>query len=174
MEEMEEEDLLVIGRVVGIHGVKGRIKVYPASETLKGFSPGDSILLKGRDKKDKRYQITSRDTYKQGILLGIEGISSIDEAKKLVGCSIMLEKKNIKILPAGEYYWFEIVGLKVFTENGELLGEVKEIFSTGSNDVYVVKDSKKEYLIPATRPVIKEIDLKKGMMVIHPLEGLIH
>jgi len=170
---MQEEDLLVVGTVVGIHGIKGKIKVYPPSETLRGFSPGNSICLKGRDKKDRRYQLTSIDVHKQYIVLGIEGISTPDEARLLVGCSILIEKKRFKTLPPGEYYWFEIVGLKVFTESGELLGEVKEILPTGSNDVYVVRDRSKEYLIPATQPVIREIDLKRGIMVIHPLEGLI-
>jgi 16S rRNA processing protein RimM len=170
---MEEEDLFVVGTVVSTYGIKGKIKVYPASEILQGFSPGDHIWLKGRDEKDRRYHLTSIDLFKRHIVLGIEGISAADEAKGLVGCSVLVEKKRFKTLPEGEYYSFEILGLKVFTESGKLLGEVKEIVPTGSNDVYVVRDSDKEYLIPAIQSVIKEIDLKKGMVVIHPLEGLI-
>jgi 16S rRNA processing protein RimM len=91
----------------------------------------------------------------------------------LVGCPVLIEKNRSKALPDGEFYWFQIVGLKVFTESGELLGEVKEILPTGSNDVYVVRDGQKEHLIPATESVIREINLKRKMIVIHPLEGLI-
>jgi 16S rRNA processing protein RimM len=170
---MEEDNLFFAGTIVGIHGIRGKIRLSPPSETLKGFSPGDAVYLRGSDKKERQYPVTSIDVHKQYILLGVEGVSTVDGAKELVGCSVFIEKKRLKALPEGEFYWFEIVGLKVFTENGELLGEVMEILPTGSNDVYVVRDSHKEYLIPATQSVIKEIDLKKKRMVIHPLEGLI-
>jgi 16S rRNA processing protein RimM len=170
---MEEDDLFVAGKVGGIHEIRGKIKVYPPSTTLQEFSPGDVIFLRGSDRHIRRYSVTSIDVHKRHILLGIEGISTADEAKGLVGCPVLIEKNRSKALPDGEFYWFQIVGLKVFTESGELLGEVKEILPTGSNDVYVVRDGQKEYLIPATESVIREINLKRRMIVIHPLEGLI-
>jgi 16S rRNA processing protein RimM len=168
-----EDDRVVVGTIVSVHGLKGKLKVYPASETLERFSAGETFWLRGKDKETRSYRIAGAESFTRCTLLSIEGITKADQAKELVGSAILVEKWRFKDLPAGEYYWFEIIGLKVYSDDGELLGEVKEILTSGGNDVYVVKDAVREYLIPATASVIKRIDLKNGLMVIHILEGLI-
>ena len=168
-----EDDRVVIGTIVAVHALKGKLKVYPASATLEGFFAGETLWLRGKDKEARRYRITEVASFTRHTLLSIEGITKADQAKELVGSVILVEKWRFKNLPDGEYYWFEIIGLKVYSDDGELLGEVKEILTSGGNDVYVVKDAVREYLIPATASVVKRIDLKNGLMVIHILEGLI-
>ena len=83
-----------------------------------------------------------------------------------------IEKKDVPALPKGEYYIFDIVGLKVKTTEGENLGEIKEVIKYPSNDVYVISHRGKQYDLPAIKEIIKKIDLKEGIMVVQPLPGL--
>ena len=94
-------------------------------------------------------------------------------AEEWIGAELGIDSKDLWPLKKGEYYRFQIEGLKVITEEGECLGKVTEIIPTGSNDVYVVKKGKKEYLLPAIKDVIKLIDLEKKVIIVHLLEGLI-
>ncbi|MBI5379769.1 MAG: 16S rRNA processing protein RimM, partial [Nitrospirae bacterium] len=101
------------------------------------------------------------------------GCETSEAARSLVGGVIQIPDSEIPPLPEGQFYHFELLGLKVYTVEGAYLGEVTEIFPTGSNDVYVVRDGPRETLIPAIRNVIRVIDLRGKRMVIHPLPGLL-
>jgi len=106
------------------------------------------------------------------VVLKLAGCESISEAEKLRGGKIGVPLSEAIPLPQGCYFQFQIMGLKVFTEEQAYLGTVQEIFPTGSNDVYVVRDGRREVLIPAISEVIKQIDLENKCMVIHLMEGL--
>jgi 16S rRNA processing protein RimM len=86
----------------------------------------------------------------------LDNVASLDSAKFLVGAEIFVSKKLLPHLPPGEYYWFELMGLNVETEDGKFVGKVARIFPTGSNDVYVVRNGRGELLIPATFEVVKK------------------
>ena len=103
----------------------------------------------------------------------LKGCNSISEAEKLKGFEIAIPEKWLWPLGVDEYYHFQIIGLDVYTDKGVHLGAVKDIFPTGSNDVYTVKKGQKEYLIPAIKEVIKEVDLPRKRIIIHPIEGLL-
>ena len=90
----------------------------------------------------------------------------------LLGWFIQIPQEDALPLPEGRYYWFELIGMEVFTEEGEQLGTIVDIVETGSNDVYVMKHGKKEVYIPATAEVVKEIDRYGKRMVIHLMDGL--
>ena len=92
---------------------------------------------------------------------------------QLKGSDVFIDKKELAALPDEEYYWFDLEGLDVYTKDGDFIGIIKEIFSTGSNDVFVVKNGKKESLIPGTKEVVLSIDKTSGKMVINPIEGLL-
>ena len=101
-------------------------------------------------------------------------IESIEKAKMIVGSFLEVEKRNAVKLPKDTYFIFEIIGLEVYTDKDEFLGKVENIISTGSNDVYIVKNKhKRELFIPATREVVKNIDLQKKRITINVLDGLI-
>ena len=96
----------------------------------------------------------------------LKGFNSISEAEKLKGCEIAIPEKWLWPLGVDEYYQFQIIGLDVYTDEGVHLGKVKDIFPTGSNDVYTVKKGQKEYLIPAIKEVIKEVDLQRSSLAL--------
>ena len=89
------------------------------------------------------------------------------------GWLIKIPENEVVPLPEGTYYWFELIGMEVFSEDGEKLGSITEVFETGSNDVYVMKAGKREVYLPATKEVIRQVDRKAKRMVIHVMDGLL-
>ena len=82
-------------------------------------------------------------------------------------------RSQVHSLPEGQYYYFQLIGLEVWTTQGEFLGNITEILATESNDNYVVRNTNGEILIPAIEDVVKSIDLDKGCLVIEPIAGLL-
>ncbi len=146
--------------------------MFPFTESFETFSSLKDVYLSDQNGKQKRYRVSKVEKQKKLIIFDFQEIDSLNDAEKLVGLSVSAKRSNFKPLPEGEYYYFELIGLSVFTEEGRLLGEIKSIFPTGSNDVYVIAGQDKEYLVPATAEVVTQIDLKNMRVVIRPLEGL--
>ena len=108
------------------------------------------------------------------VLLKVKGIEDMNEAEKVKGLYLKIDRKNAKKLPKDTYFIADLLGLEVYSDTGELLGKVDDIFRTGANDVYVIKDEKgKQLLLPGIPDVIKEIDLEKEKIIVHLLKGLI-
>jgi len=105
-------------------------------------------------------------------ILKLGGIEDRDAAAKLVRSSVWMPSEKMKKLPEGEYYWRDIIGLRVVTEEGQSLGRVESVFPTGSNDVYVCRAAEQEILLPATGEVVRKIDTDHGIMVVRLLKGL--
>ncbi|MBI2266846.1 MAG: 16S rRNA processing protein RimM [Armatimonadetes bacterium] len=107
-------------------------------------------------------------------ILQFEEIRSRDGAEALRGAFLEIDANARRRLPAGSFYIHEIAGLEVVSLAGELLGTIKEVLKTGANDVYVVNREKgKEILIPATREVVRSVDLEAGRMTVAMIPGLV-
>lgn len=104
--------------------------------------------------------------------LELEGIENADEAGAFVGRFVFVPPESLEPLTEGEYYWKDIIGLEVITDDGLRIGKITEIVPTGANDVYVCTGEERELLLPAIPEVIKDIDLNKRVMLINLLEGL--
>ena len=167
-----ERDLLPIGRVVKPHGVKGKIKVDYFGEDLNRFSLYRQVFIKNHVGRLQPYEILEVIPQPPRLILRLKGIERREEVDPLVGREILIKKRSLPNLQEGEYYWFDILGMVVETTEGKRIGRVKEIFSTGANDVYVVEGMRKEIFLPATEEVIQNIDIKKGRMKVIRLEGL--
>jgi 16S rRNA processing protein RimM len=102
----------------------------------------------------------------------LKGIERREEVEPLLGKEILIERRFLPDLQEGEYYWLDILGILVETQEGRRLGRVKEIFPTGANDVYVIEGKRREIFIPATEEVIQNIDVKEGRMRVIRMEGL--
>lgn len=173
---MGKESFLPIGKIVGVHGLKGELKVFPYTENPQSFVLIDSITLRTEDGHERVHNINRARPHKKVILLTLHGIESINRAKEFIGSEILIEKEDLPELKDGSYYWHEIIGLSVFSRDDEFIGKVTSVIPTGSNDVYVVKDfancSAREILIPAIKTVVLEIDLEKKKMRVDLPEGL--
>ena len=166
------EDLVLIGRIIGTHGNKGEVKVYPLTDFPERFPSLKEIFLT-TPSGQKKLSVEKVRFHKTYIIMKLEGCHIISEAQELKGCTIGIPQDQVQPLEEGEYYYFQLIGVEVYTEEELYLGVVKDIFPTGSNDVYVVKDDRKEYLIPAIKDVVKKVDLEKKRITIHPLKGLL-
>jgi 16S rRNA processing protein RimM len=169
---MHEDALIPIGKVVGTHGIKGYLKVISYAESTASLAPGKQLALRRKGKPVVTYGIESARPHKRGILLALNGIASVDEAKEWVGYELCINRTTLPEPEEGTYYWHQIIGLEVLTLDDRRLGRVAAIFPTGSNDVYVVRDGKKEVLIPAIDSVVVDIDLTHKVLRVDLPEGL--
>ena len=172
---MEKEASILIGKVVGVHGIKGNIKIYTYTDSLSDFKTHGCIRLKkpgGGD--EKSYDVKWAKPHKNTVLMSLEGIDSCDLAEELIGWGIFIKKTDLPELEEGVYYWIDIIGLSVFSIDDSYLGLVESIMPTGGNDVYVVKDSDKnqEILVPALETVVLDIDFERKRMLVDLPEGL--
>ncbi|MDO9529549.1 MAG: ribosome maturation factor RimM [Syntrophales bacterium] len=165
-------DLFEIGKIVKPHGLGGRMKVilYLESNTILESLKEVYVGLEKQEtnlKKIKNIKIS-----KKHFLLELEGVENIVAASALVGCQVLVPSEKLEKLSGDEYYWRDIIGLEVVTEDGEIIGRVESILPTGSNDVYVCTSEEKEILLPAIADVVRKIDIKNGRMVVRLLKGL--
>jgi 16S rRNA processing protein RimM len=167
------ESRIVIGRVSRPHGTKGEIRIeYFNPEDPHFFSRYQMIFIQGDTGSPQLYRPLAVRPHKKFILALLEGVRTRAEAEQLRGKVVLVDAAELPPLDADEYYWHEILGMRVVTEDGGNVGTITEIFPTGSNDVYVVREGEREVLIPAIKEVVVSIDTKARRMVIHPPEGL--
>lgn len=108
------------------------------------------------------------------VLIKFKGVDTIEQAELLRNSYIVISRKDTKELEEDRYYIVDLLGLEIFTDEGTLLGHVEDIYNTGSNDIYVVKnDLGKQILLPAISDVIKQIDIKNNKIIVHLIKGLI-
>ncbi len=166
------EDLISIGRVVRTQGIRGQVKVILYSGPCYDPPSHMEVWLRKVDGAAYKIQVEEAKAHKKALVLKLEGIDSIDAAEGMVESEVMVRRSSLAALGDGEYYWFQLIGLKVRDETGRSYGSIREIIETGSNDVYVARQGDEEFLIPATEQVVRKIDLEERVMVIEPLPGL--
>jgi 16S rRNA processing protein RimM len=167
-------DWISVGKVTKTHGLKGELKFYPSMEE-DWFAGLKQIRLSDKDPIRDFTEYALQFVRGKGVpkIVKFEGIDDVDAAERLVGRTVYILREAFPALPEGEYYWFQVEGLAVYDEDKRYYGCVEEIIRTGSNDVYVVRDDKKELLLPMIDSVVKTIDLEAGQLIFHPVEGLL-
>jgi len=161
-------EFITIGKIIAPWGIKGKLKVKVVTDFPQRFTPCSKIYINRQP-----MTINSTEWHKGKAIIKVNTIDSIEDAQRLRGQAIEIHHSQVYSLPEGQYYHFELIGLEVWTTEGELLGNVTKILTAESNDNYVVRGAKGEILIPAIEDVIKSIDLDKGRMVIEAIEGLL-
>jgi 16S rRNA processing protein RimM len=168
-----EEKLVQIGEIVSTHGIQGKLRVRYHNENKRGFLSYRRLLLKHPLGRLEPVEVTEAGIHRKFIIVQLKGLSSRDQAERLVGGSLFVERSSLPELGEGEYYWTDLIGMDVTNTKKELIGQIVHIMATGANDVLVIATGEKEVLVPATEEVIKEVDLVSGRVVIRLLEGLI-
>ena len=166
-------EFLEIGQIVSTNGLKGFVNVNPFTDDPKKFEKYEIVLVE-KKKEIKEFHIEHVRYHKNQVVLKFKEINSIEEAEKLKNAYIRIDRKNAEELEDDCYYVVDLIGLNVYDEKENLLGQLIDVFQTGSNDVYVVKNEQgKEILLPAIADVIKVIDIKQNKMKVHLVEGLL-
>ena len=164
------KNYIKVGKIVNTHGVKGCMKVLALTDEPERFDELDYVYTEIDDKKRK----INDAWYRKGMVyLELEGISSMDDVVRLKETFISIEENQLKELPENTYYIFELEGLDVYSTQGEYIGKIKEVFQTGANDVYEVKNKSNTYYIPAVKEVVKEVNIQDKRVIINVIEGLL-
>ncbi|MFB1049594.1 ribosome maturation factor RimM [Paraliobacillus sp. JSM ZJ581] len=172
---MSEIKLFNVGKIVNTHGIKGEVKVIRITDFEERFEKGNILYLLGKaDGELTPLTIKHHRKHKQFDLLQFESYDSIQSVEPLKDCLLTVKENQLQPLDEGDYYYHEIIGCKVYTVAGELLGEIKEILSPGANDVWVVKcPNQKDILLPYIDDVVKLIDVNEKKVIVELMEGLL-
>jgi 16S rRNA processing protein RimM len=162
-----KKTLVTLGRIVRPHGVRGELVIEPERATGP-LEPGETVYV---GEQAEPHQVQTMRHHRARWLLRLAGCEDREAAEAFRGMIVQVERER-EALPPGQHHAGEVVGLAVFTEAGEPLGEVTEIIVTGANDVYVVTGPGGDVLLPAIPDVIRQVDLEARRMTVHLLEGL--
>ena len=163
---------LEIGQIVNTFGIKGMVKIKPFTDDINRFDKLKKVYIKNKDGK-KEYQIQEVKYHKNMVLMKLEGVDTPEQADLLRQSYLLVNRDDEEPLEEGVYYIVDLIGLEVYTDEDVLLGNVDDIFNTGSNDIYVVKDGKgKQILLPGIPEALKNVDLEKGRITVHLIPGL--
>ena len=164
---------LEIGRIVNTFGIKGIVKVKPFTDDIKRFDNLKTVYIE-KNNTQKEYEIEEVKYHKDMVLIKFKGVDTVEQAELLRNAYLTISRDSAEKLEEGRYYIVDMLGLEVYTDEQVLLGTLEDIFNTGSNDIYVVKDKQgKQILLPAIQDVIKQIDMENRKMIVHLLPGLV-
>mgnify|MGYP001164713870 CR=1 FL=1 len=166
---------MAVGCIVGVHGLRGEIKVELYTDFPERFAPG-VMLLVGDDLMEVR--LVSVRPHKNQLLMQLEGVADRTAAEQLRGLWLFAPEDDAAELEEGAYWIHDIIGLQVLQEDGRSLGDVVDVFATGANDVYVVRPAEgqnrgQDILLPAIPEVVLAVDLAQRRMTVHLPDGLI-
>ncbi len=173
MSKIDLTDLVLIGHVIRPHGLTGLLRIVSYAQSKETFLKTGSVLLNIGQNEFHKKKVVSIRSHRSAYLLRLSGLNSIDQAEIFRGAEILIKKDSLSKKDEDEFFWYELVGLDVYLTTGQYLGVLKEIFPTGSNDVYVVENQGREFLIPAIHQIVKEINIPQKRMVISPVAGLL-
>ncbi len=167
------EQLLQVGVISSTHGVRGEVKVFPTTDEVKRFKKLKEVVL-DTGREHRTLEIEGVKFFKQFVILKFKGIDNINDIEKYKGKSLLVTREHAVRLRKDEYFIADMIGLTVFTEDGEEFGKLKDVLETGANDVYIIDSLQHgEVLVPAIKQCILDVDIEKGKMTIHLMEGLV-
>jgi len=134
---------------------------------------GLTVFLQGKTDPACAYTLESVRPHAPFVLVRLQGVNSLDQARALRDIVVSVEEDLLPPLQDGEYYYYQVIGLKVCTTASEQIGTIAQVFFSGGHDVWVVRQGKKEYLIPVTDEIVRSIDIPGGQAIIEPIEGLL-
>lgn len=167
-----DKDLVSVGEIINTQGIKGELRVWPLTDFPERFMK-DGVFVFEKNGVTKNLTIEQARPHKKFLVIKFKEIADMNTAEEFIGGVLKVSKGELVELPVDTYYIFEIIGMEVVTDQGMLLGTLKDVLQTGSNDVYVVAGESKDYLIPAIKDIVKQIDKDNRKIHIKPLEGLL-
>ena len=167
------ENLLRVGVITSTHGVRGEVKVFPTTDDMNRFKKLKSVIL-DTGKEHKTLNIEGVKFFKNMVILKFKGLDNINDVEMWRQKDLLITRDQAVKLSPDENFIVDLIGLTVMTDTGEKLGIMQDVLQTGANDVYIVKmESGKEVLLPAIKDCILNVDLEKGEMLVHVLDGLL-
>lgn len=168
-----------VGKIVNTHGIRGELRVVATTDfPEQRFKKGSQLAVFKQESDTKPVQtitIASSRKHKGFVLITLSGFDDINAVLPFKGMTLKVADDQLSDddLDDGQYYYHQIIGLNVVTENGDEIGKIKEIMAPGANDVWVVKRPEQDdLLLPVIDQVVKKIDLEAGHVIVELMEGL--
>lgn len=167
------EQFFRVGVITSTHGVRGEVKVFPTTDDSSRFKKLKTVIL-DTGSEHMELEVESVKFFKKMVILKFKGYDTVEAIEKYKGKDLLVSRENAVKLKENENFIADLIGLSVITDEGEKLGILKDIMQTGANDVYVVDNQKgKEILLPSIKECILDVDLDKGEILVHVLDGLL-
>lgn len=165
-------DRLEVGKIVNTHGLKGEVKIVTWTDYPEVFEDLEYVFAKKKNEEIK-LNLKQIKYQKNNIIAKFSEINSIEEAETFKNCVLTAERDMLGELPEGVYYIADLVGCEVFSDSGEGLGKISDVFNTGANDIYAVSaPQRKDLLIPVTDETVISVDIENKKVIVHLIEGL--
>jgi len=165
--------MLRVGRIVGPHGLKGALRFRPDNPDSDTLEKVGRVFLETSD-GSREFRLTGMTPLNATTRrITLDGISDADAAESLKGAVVMLADEDLPPAKPGEFYYHDAIGCEVFLTDGSRLGAIEEVFSNGAQDIWVVRDGKRESLIPVIEDVVKAMDFAARRVTIEPIPGLL-
>ena len=162
---MNKDTSFTIGKVTGVHGLNGNLKVWSFAESVNTFCPGISVLLKSDEELGETFTILQALPHKKGVILSLKGIDSRNLAEDLIGKMILIDRDQLPEPEKDTWYWQDLLGLDVVDHQKGFIGKITDIFPTGANDILVVTDKDKEALVPMHKHFVELVDIEKKTLL---------
>lgn len=164
---------LQVGVITQTHGIRGEVKVFPTTDDVNRFKKLKEVVL-DNEKEQLTMTIAGVKFFKQYVILKFKGYDSINEIEKYKGARLFVSRDKAVKLQKDEYFIADLIGMQIITEDGAPFGFLKNVLTTGANDVYVVETpEEKEVLLPAIKECVKNIDMENSLITVHIMEGLL-
>ncbi|MBT8341524.1 MAG: 16S rRNA processing protein RimM [Desulfatitalea sp.] len=175
---MIPDDVIQIGKITGAHGIGGAVKVLSYAESTDRFTPNGTLILIDPMGRRQPHRIVHAAAHKNTVRLRLDRVTTRDQAQALMDWKVCIAREDLPPLAPDTYYWRDLIGMDVVSDQGETLGRLIRIIPTGANDVYVVETPPDhraggEILIPAIESVVLDIDVQSRRMRVALPEGLI-
>ncbi|MGE4545213.1 MAG: ribosome maturation factor RimM [Pedobacter sp.] len=170
---LQQNELLILGVVIGTHGLRGDLKVRGDDKDVRLLTQIRQLVFLRGDETVRVCACDKADWHKGNVVLHLEGIKDVNSAQPLVGCEVAVQREDVPVLPAGEYYWHQLKGLTASDRRLGVIGRIDDIFTTAAHDIYVVVGSYGEVLVPAVDVFLVEVDLQKRCVLFDLPEGLV-
>ena len=168
------EEFLKVGIITSTHGVHGEVRVFPTTDDVKRFKKLKEVLLDTEKEGMLPLRIRGVKFSRQFAILHFEGYDNPNDIEKYKGKSLFVSRENAVPLEKDEYYIADLIGIEVFTGEGERIGILKEVMQNPANDVYIVEqENGEELLLPAIKQCILSIDIKEMVMKVRRPEELL-
>jgi 16S rRNA processing protein RimM len=172
----DDEDSVIVGRIVGAHGIQGEVKVKPI-----GMGRGkSSIRLRARlwvgpdDGEGNWFTVERIRHTGSGSVVKLKDVDDRNRAESFRGCFLKINKEQCRPLPKDTFYVFDLIGLQVYTIDSRYVGTIKEVITNTVQDILIIDSEGKEILIPAVKPFIKKVDLVEHQVILDPIEGMLN
>lgn len=162
------EGYLALGKILRAHGLRGELRVEPFTPGAPNLQRGKRVAIAGRD-----YRVVMARFDRQAWILELSGLADRNAAEALRGLLVEAPEGDVPRDDSDSYFFHELIGLRVVSDDGEALGVLAEIIDTGANDVWVARGPRGEVLFPARAEVVEEVDLAAGVVRVRLLEGLV-